>query len=209
MARPSRVSAATPVRSSSTAPAGDEAQESSLIPIGAPAPPFSLRDSRGRAHTLVSLRGSTVVLYFYPKDSSAACTEQACAFEARRPSLRRKGVVLLGVSPDPAASHARFAETNDLHFPLLVDERDVEGTPLTCERYGVWQRKTMYGKAYMGVVRTTYIIDPRGCVTHRFDAVKVKGHVDAVLAALGFETPSVTRPVPVRRRDRTQQTATQ
>jgi thioredoxin-dependent peroxiredoxin len=208
MSCPPRASSPTSADALDAALSERDQSDISLIPIGAPAPPFSLRDSRGRSHSLVSLRGSTVVLYFYPKDSSAACTEQACAFEARRPSLRRKGVVLLGVSPDPAPSHARFAETNGLHFPLLVDERDVEGTPLTCERYGVWQRKTMYGKAYMGVVRTTYIIDPRGCVTHRFDAVKVKGHVDAVLAALGFETPSVTRPVPVRRPGRTQQKAT-
>lgn len=163
-----------------------------LIEIGTPAPPFTLHDARGYPHSLTTLRGSTVVLYFYPKDSSAACTEQACAFEKRRLALRRRRVVLLGISPDPARSHARFAETNALRFPLLVDERDTDGTPLTCERYGVWQEKQMYGKAYMGVVRTTYIIDPIGLVQHRFDAVKVKGHVEAVLAALGLSAPTVS-----------------
>ncbi len=184
----------------------DDADGLTLLPIGAAAPPFALRDAKGRAHSLVALRGSRIVLFFYPKDSSAACSEQARAFEARRLTLRRAGVVLLGISPDTAHAHATFAERQGLRFPLLVDERDEEGTPLTCDRYGVWQRKSMYGRAYMGVVRTTYVIGPDGRVTHRFDAVRVRGHVDAVLAALGLAPAAIRRRPPARATGRSERT---
>lgn len=175
--------------------------DSGLIPVGSPAPPFCLRDAAGRTHSLAAHRGSTVILYFYPKDGSAACSAQAVDFESKRRSLRQKGTVILAISPDSARAHAAFLDRHSLGFPLLIDERTPDGTPVTCARYGVWQSKRLYGRTYMGVVRTTYLIDPNGDVSHRFDAVRVPGHLDAVLAALGI-APSVSRRASVPKRGR-------
>lgn len=103
--------------------------------------------------------------------------------------MMRKGVAILAISPDSVRAHAAFRERHTIRFPLLVDERTAEGTPKTCELYGVWQAKRLYGTTSMGVVRTTSIIDPAGIVSHRFDAVRVRGHIDAVLHALGLPAP--------------------
>ncbi len=149
---------------------------------------FSLgsgKDAKGAPHALASYRGRAVVLYFYPKDDTSACTAEACAFRDALPSfetLHRAAV--LGISPDSAKSHAKFAAKHSLNFTLLADTPGASGTPAVCDAFGVWAEKSMYGKKYMGVVRTTYLIDAQGRVARRWDKVKVDGHADEVLAAL-------------------------
>ncbi len=156
-----------------------------LIDPGSPAPAFSLPDAQGATHTLASYRGRPVVLYFYPKDDTSACTAEACAFRDALPRFEKLGrAAVLGVSPDNAKSHAKFAAKFDLAFPLLADVPSASGIPAACNAFGVWAEKSMYGKKYMGVVRTTYLIDAQGRVARRWDKVKVEGHADEVLAAL-------------------------
>lgn len=147
-----------------------------LIESGKAAPAFSLKDQHGDTHALKDYRGKWVVLYFYPRDNTPGCTKQACQFRDASQAFKRRKTVVLGVSPDDEASHARFADKFGLPFTLLADP----GAKL-CGKYGVWQEKSLYGRKFMGVVRTTYIIDPTGKVAHRFDRVKVGGHDDAVL----------------------------
>jgi peroxiredoxin Q/BCP len=154
------------------------------IEIGTAAPEFAAKDGRGRMHRLADLRGSWVALFFYPKDSSSACTEEMCDVQARRADFRSLGATAFGISPDTARSHAAFAEAHGLAFPLLVDEKGEDAPPPIASAYGVWGEKSMYGRTYMGTIRTTFLIDPKGRVAERWDAVKVKGHVDAVLARL-------------------------
>lgn len=161
--------------SKTTASAGGGA----VIEPGQPAPAFALNDQHGEPHKLADYRGRWVVLYFYPKDDTPGCTKEACQFRDASDSLQRRGAVVLGVSPDGEASHQRFADKFDLPFPLLADE-DKE----VCQQYGVWQEKTNFGRKSMGVVRTTYLIDPQGKVAHRWSKVKVDGHSDAVLKQL-------------------------
>ncbi len=163
-----------------------------LIDAGQPAPSFSLPDADNAMHALKDFRGAPVVLYFYPKDDTSGCTKQACGFRDARPDFDSIGVTVLGVSPDDSASHERFTDKFDLNFTLLADvpvkSKDAgakdKGTPAVCDAYGVWQQKSMYGKSYMGVVRTTYLIDAQGTIAQRWDRVKVDGHVDEVLAAV-------------------------
>lgn len=161
-----------------------------LIEPGDRAPAFALRDAGGRTHELATHRGRHVVLFFVPKLGSAQCTEEAKAFDAKRRTFARRGVVVLGVAPDTERVHRKFREAHQLAIPILIDERDGSDSPTTCVRYGVWRRKKLYGHEYLGVVRTTYVIDPDGRVSHRFDNVKVKGHVDEVLAALTLRAVS-------------------
>ena len=150
-----------------------------LIDVGKSAPAFRLQDQNGKQHALKDYLGQTVILYFYPRDMTPGCTTEACEFNESLKSLSRKKVVVLGVSADTQESHAKFAEKYDLGFPLLADiEKKV------CEKYGVWQEKKLYGKTSMGIVRTTYVIDPKGKVRERYDKVRVKEHVAKVLAAL-------------------------
>ncbi|MEM7627139.1 MAG: thioredoxin-dependent thiol peroxidase [Planctomycetota bacterium] len=149
------------------------------IEIGRKAPAFNLTDQAGKTHKLADYAGKWVVLYFYPKDSTPGCTKEACGFRDAAKDLKKAGAVVLGVSPDDEKSHAKFAEKQALNFPLLADTKQA-----ACEKYGVWQEKSMYGKKYMGVVRTTYLIDPKGKVAARWDKVKVAGHVEAVLEQL-------------------------
>ena len=119
---------------------------------------------------------SIVVLYFYPKDNTTGCSKEACGFRDAHDDLKRAGVVVIGVSPDSAVSHQTFAARHKLPFPLIADQdRHI------CQAYGVWQEKTMYGKKYMGVARTTFIIDRRGKIAHVFEKVKPPGHEQAVL----------------------------
>ena len=155
-----------------------------MIEVGKKAPAFHLADGDGEKHRLSSYADGYVVLYFYPKDDTSGCTKEACAFRDLHPEFSGLDAMVFGVSPDPVASHAKFAAKYELNFPLLADEKDDEGTPLLCEKYGVWQEKSMYGKKYMGVVRTTYLIAPGGKVLQRWDKVKVPGHAEAVLAAI-------------------------
>jgi thioredoxin-dependent peroxiredoxin len=146
---------------------------------GKPAPDFTLLDQNGRNVTLSKLRGSPVVLYFYPKDDTPGCTKEACGFRDAFAAYKNAGAVILGISPDDSASHAKFAKKFDLPFTLLADQGNK-----VCEDYGVWKEKNMYGKKYMGVERTTFVIDRNGKVVKVFPKVKVDGHSTAVLGAI-------------------------
>jgi peroxiredoxin Q/BCP len=147
---------------------------------GSPAPDFSLQDQHGREVSLASLRGKPVVLYFYPKDDTSGCTKQACAFRDTRLDYEKAGATVVGVSPDGVSSHLKFATKHELPFTLLADPEKV-----ACEAYGVWQEKSMYGRKYMGVERTTFLIGPDGRIARIFPKVKVPGHASKVLEAIG------------------------
>ncbi len=150
-----------------------------MIDPGQPAPAFTLPDQDDAPRSLKDFAGKHVVLFFYPKDDTPGCTKEACGFRDAQDPLADAGAVVLGMSPDPVKSKAKFADKHGLNFPVLADE----GAKV-CERYGVWQEKSMYGKKYMGVVRTTYLIGPDGNIVQRWDKVKVPGHVGAVMRAL-------------------------
>lgn len=153
--------------------------ETGLIQEGNKAPAFTLKDQTGETHKLSGYAGSWVVLYFYPKDNTPGCTTQACGFRDSYAGLKKLGTQVLGVSPDDAKAHNKFVEKYGLPFPLLVDPDSK-----VAEKYGVWKQKTMFGKKYMGIVRTTYLIGPDGKVARRWDKVKVAGHVDEVAQAI-------------------------
>jgi peroxiredoxin Q/BCP len=147
---------------------------------GSRAPSFSLPDQAGRIVSSSSLAGKPYVLYFYPKDDTSGCTREACGFRDSLRGFGSKGVKIIGVSPDSEASHARFAGKYGLPFTLLAD------TDRTLAKaYGVWAKKQNYGREYMGIVRSTFLVDKRGVVEKAWRAVRVDGHVDAVLAAAG------------------------
>lgn len=152
-----------------------------LIEVGKKAPVFTLADQDGEKHALKDYAGGPVVLYFYPKDDTSGCTKEACQFRDLLPEFTRCKAVVLGVSPDSEASHAKFVNKHELNFTLLADNKDSDGTPRVCDKYGVWVEKSMYGRKYMGVQRTTYLIDGGGKVAHRWDKVKVPGHAEVVL----------------------------
>lgn len=156
-----------------------------LIEPGTKAPAFTLTDQHGQKHTLSGYAGRPVVLYFYPKDDTSGCTAQACQFRDDLPAFEKLDAVVLGVSPQDEKSKAKFAAKHDLNFPILADTKtNAEGNPTVCDKYGVWAEKSMYGRKYMGVDRTTYLIAPNGKVAQRWDKVKVPGHAEAVLKAL-------------------------
>ena len=121
------------------------------------------------------------MLYFYPKDDTSGCTSEACQFRDLLPRFNRSNAVVIGVSPDSEKSHAKFKIKHELNFTLLSDPKGDDGTPKVCEKYGVWVEKSMYGRKYMGVQRTTYLIDVNGKVVQRWDKVKVPDHAEAVL----------------------------
>lgn len=150
-----------------------------LIEPGKKAPPFTLKDQHGQTHRLSEYAGRFVVLYFYPKDDTPGCTKESCDFQATLPKLKRRDAVVLGVSILDEASKAKFADKHGLTFPLLADP-----THEVAEKYGVWQQKSRYGREYMGIVRTTYLIGPEGKVIERWDNVKVDGHAEAVATAI-------------------------
>ncbi len=152
---------------------------------GDTAPAFTLPDGAGKTVSLRDLRGRKVVLYFYPRDSTPGCTTEACDFRDNLARIRQLGAVVLGVSADGVKSHAKFSAAHDLTFPLLSDEdRGV------CEAYGAWQEKSFMGRKFMGIVRSTFIIDERGKIMKVFPKVKVAGHVDEVLNILkGVKEP--------------------
>jgi peroxiredoxin Q/BCP len=150
-----------------------------MLTEGKKAPSFKLKDQNGEVISLDSLKGKNVVLYFYPKDDTPGCTIEACNFRDEFPKFKKIDAVILGVSPDSVESHKKFAIKFKLPFSLLSDEKKE-----VCEKYGVWQEKSMYGKKYMGVVRTTVIIDKEGKVKKIFPKVKVEGHNEEVMTAL-------------------------
>lgn len=150
-----------------------------LPEIGQPAPDFTLPDATGTPVTLAELRGTWVVVYFYPKASTPGCTTQACSIRDHRADYAERGARVLGVSPDPVAKVAKFVEKESLDFTLLADEDHA-----VCEAYGTWVEKSMYGKKYWGSTRSTVIVDPEGVVREVFPKVKPAEHDAKVLAAL-------------------------
>jgi peroxiredoxin Q/BCP len=146
-----------------------------MIQIGEKAPDFCLPNQDMEEICLRDLRGAWVVLYFYPKDNTPGCTTEACDFTEALPDFTGLGATILGVSPDSPKKHQNFIAKKDLKITLLSDE-DKE----VLQAYGVWQLKKNYGREYMGVVRSTYLIDPDGNVAYVWEKVRVKGHVDAV-----------------------------
>ncbi len=150
-----------------------------MLEKGMKAPAFTLPDSYGKSVSLSDFAGKTVVLYFYPKDNTPGCTRQACAFKAKNDEFKDKNAVIIGVSKDSSASHARFAEKCGLPFILLSDEKlDV------IKAYGVWQEKKLYGKVSYGVVRTTFVIDGNGVITAVMPKVKPDTNAEEVFAML-------------------------
>lgn len=148
-----------------------------LVP-GVEAPDFTLPRDGGGTLSLSSFRGKPVVLFFYPKDDTEACTLEAKDFTAAKPEFDAAGVALIGLSPDPVKKHDKFVKKHELGVPLASDE-NLE----TLQAYGVWKEKSMYGRTYMGVERTTILIDAKGKIVEIWSKVKVKGHVEAVLEA--------------------------
>lgn len=154
----------------------------SSLNAGDKAPDFKTVDENGNKVSLKDFRGSTVVLYFYPTDDTETCTKQACNFRDNYKEFKKRGITLLGVSPDTQKSHAKFKTKYDLPFTLLVDE------DLTiCNAYGVWQEKSMYGRTFMGVVRTTFVINEKGKITHIFPKVRVAKQIENLLEAIDKE----------------------
>jgi len=143
------------------------------------APVFSLKATDGATVKLAGLQGKAVVLYFYPKDDTPGCTTEACAFRDRLPEIQKLGAIVLGVSPDDAASHKKFSDKFSLNFPLLVDTDHK-----LAEKYGAWREKNMYGKVSMGIQRSTFLIDAQGAVVKVWKKVSVDGHDQQVIDAL-------------------------
>ncbi|WEJ08806.1 peroxiredoxin [Sinorhizobium prairiense] len=142
------------------------------------APEFELPRDGGGSISLAALRGKPIVLFFYPKDDTKACTEEAIAFSALQKEFQEAGIALVGISPDSAKSHDRFTKKYDLTVALGADEDKA-----VANAYGVWVEKSMYGRKYMGVERTTFLIDRQGVISRVWEKVKVPGHADEVLAA--------------------------
>jgi peroxiredoxin Q/BCP len=150
-----------------------------LVEVGKKAPAFSLKDQNGEARRLSDYAGRPVVLYFYPKDDTPGCTKEACSFTDTLAKFKSSKAAVLGVSILDEKSKAKFADKYKIGFPLLADaEHEVS------EKYGTWQKKSRYGRSYMGIVRTTFLIDRDGKVAKRWDNVKVDGHAEDVLAAV-------------------------
>jgi peroxiredoxin Q/BCP len=149
------------------------------LKVGDLAPAFALPAAGGTTISLSDFRGKKVILYFYPKDDTSGCTKEACAFRDTISILKKKGVVIIGAGIDSVASHEKFTEKYKLPFPLISDEeKDL------VKKYGVWKEKSMYGRKYMGIERTTFLIDEKGRIAHIFPKVKVDGHVDEILSVL-------------------------
>lgn len=150
-----------------------------MLEVGTKAPDFNLPDQNGKMHSLSDYKGKKFILYFYPKDSTPGCTKQACGFSERYPLFLEKGVEVIGVSKDSVASHKKFEEKNKLSFTILSD------TELTAiKAYDVWHQKKMAGREYMGVVRTTYLIDEDGIIVRANDKVKAEKDPENMLVEL-------------------------
>ncbi len=150
-----------------------------MLKEGAKAPSFKAETDEGTKVSLKDFAGKTVILYFYPKDMTSGCTQEACDFQAALQKFKKKNAVVLGVSKDSIASHQKFKEKSKLSFTLLSDSSGE-----LCESYGVWKEKSMYGRKYMGIERTTVVIGPDGKVRKIYSKVKVAGHVDSILESI-------------------------
>lgn len=151
----------------------------STLAVGAKAPTFSAPDQSGKIVSLSDFAGQTVILYFYPKDDTPGCTMQACAFRDEYPAITQKGAVVIGVSPDAPKKHTQFIEKFSLPFTLLADTDHK-----IAETYHTWVEKSMYGKKYLGVERSTFVIDPEGKLKAVYRKVKPSEHIPEVLAEL-------------------------
>jgi peroxiredoxin Q/BCP len=149
-----------------------------MLKVGDQFPAFSLLNQDGETVTNEAMACSVSVIYFYPKDDTSGCTAEACEFQEQLSDFPGKNV--FGVSPDPVKSHRKFADKYNLEFTLLADTETA-----LCEACGVWAEKSMYGKKYMGVLRTTFVVDANGVVTHVFEKVKPQGHAAEIRAAIG------------------------
>jgi peroxiredoxin Q/BCP len=149
------------------------------LKVGQKAPDFTTLNDSGEKVKLSDFKGKKIVLYFYPKDDTPGCTKEACAFRDGIGEIKRKGAVVLGVSADSVQSHEKFKKKFDLNFPLLADT-----DKKIVEAYGTWKEKSMYGKKYMGIERTTFLIDEQGKIAHIFPKVKVDEHYEEVVRAL-------------------------
>lgn len=147
-----------------------------MLEIGTKAPDFQLPDQNGEVHTLEEYRGKKVILYFYPKDNTAGCSKQACGYSQRKENFADKNTVVLGISKDTVASHKRFEEKHDLTFTILSDPE-----LKAIQAYDVWHEKKMCGKTYMGVVRTTYLIDENGMIVKANNKVKAADDAEKML----------------------------
>jgi len=150
-----------------------------VLKNGSKAPDFTLPTDGGGSVTLSALKGQPVVLYFYPKDDTPGCTQESCDFRDNMTALKRLKVQVIGISKDSVKKHDKFKEKYELNFPLASDE---EGS--VCEKYGVWVEKSMYGKKYMGIERSTFLIDAEGKIAHMWRKVSVTDHVTEVLQVL-------------------------
>lgn len=150
-----------------------------MLRVGDKAPDFSLPTGDGKTLSLKDFRGKRVVLYFYPKDDTSGCTREACSFEENLDAVRKKGAVVIGVSADSPDSHQKFAKKYGLSFPLVSDEKKT-----IINAFGVWKQKSFMGRKYMGIERTTFVIDKDGKIQNVFEKVRVDGHTEQVLAVL-------------------------
>ncbi len=150
-----------------------------MLKEGDKAPAFRLKADDGRELSLKDFKGKRVVLYFYPKDMTPGCTQEACDFRDGAAKFKKGKAVVLGISRDSVERHRKFKEKYDLDFPLLADE---DGA--VCEAYGVWKQKSLYGRKFMGIERTTFVIGADGKIEKIFSKVKVKGHIDEILEGL-------------------------
>ena len=150
-----------------------------MLEVGDAAPEFELEDQDGNTVSTAKLQGKTAVLFFYPKADTPGCTVEACSFRDRKVDFDPNKIVILGISPNTVKQQKKFAEKFELTYPLLADDDHA-----TAEAYGVWVEKSMYGKKYMGIDRTTFVISPEGKISHVFHKVQVKEHAEEVLAVL-------------------------
>lgn len=157
----------------------EPASKTMALKVGQKAPPITLLNEEGNKVSLSDFKGKRVVLYFYPKDDTPGCTIEACAFRDGIGEIEETGAVVLGVSPDSVESHRKFSQKYELNFPLLSDTEKK-----AVQSYGVWKEKSLYGRKYMGVERTTFIIDEQGKISEIFPKVKVDGHLEEVLGEL-------------------------
>ena len=151
-----------------------------MLKAGSTAPKITAVDDAGKPFRLSDHKGTIVVLYFYPKSDTPGCTNEACEFRDAAAAITKKKAIVVGVSPDPVKNQAKFKTKYGLPFTILADEEHK-----IAEDYGVWQEKSMYGRKYMGVARTTFVIDAKGKIAKIFEKVKPAGHAAEVLAALG------------------------
>ena len=146
-----------------------------MLEAGKKAPQFRLPDQNGQFHSLKDYKGKKVILYFYPKDNTAGCTKEACGFRDRYPHIIEKGAVVIGISKDSVKSHKKFETNHELPFTLLSDE-----STEVLQKYDVWKEKSMYGRKYMGIERSTYLIDEKGTIIKAYQNVKAATHPEEV-----------------------------